>query len=81
MPLIDIQVMTGLFDDEQKSRMAAGMADLMKEITGVDQSGWVRIQEIDRGDWAAGAGYMVDAPMQSLLSPYHVLMNGTSGGD
>ncbi len=75
MPLVDIQVMTGVFDAEQKRRIASRVSEVIHEITGTSQPSWIRVQEVKQDDWTAGAGYMIDAPVQSLLSPYQIMMN------
>lgn len=56
MPLVDIQLIEGVFDAEQKRRMITEVTDTMVRIEGEALRGvtWVRIQELASGDWAIG---------------------------
>ena len=54
MPLVDIQLIKGVFDDDQKRTMIEKVTDTMVAIEGEAMRGvtWVRIQEIASGEWA-----------------------------
>ena len=56
MPMVDIQVIEGVFDAETKTRMIKEVTDTMVAIEGEALRGvtWVRIQEIAQGDWGIG---------------------------
>ena len=56
MPLVDIQVVKGVFDDAQKRKMIERVTDAMVSVEGEVMRGftWVRIQEIASGEWAIG---------------------------
>ena len=56
MPLVDIQLIEGVFDDEQKQEMIQKVTDAMVAIEGEAMRGvtWVRVQEIASGEWAIG---------------------------
>lgn len=56
MPLVDIQVIEGVFSDEQKRRMIERITDAMVEIEGEAMRSvtWVRIQEVASGEWGIG---------------------------
>ncbi|MEQ9814141.1 MAG: 4-oxalocrotonate tautomerase family protein [Azospirillaceae bacterium] len=56
MPLVDIEVIEGVFDDEQKAKMIEKLTDAMVEIEGENmrQVTWVRIKEVRSGHWGIG---------------------------
>ena len=56
MPLVDIQLIKGVFTPEQKKTMIAKVTDAMVAVEGEPMRGvtWVRVQEVESGDWAIG---------------------------
>jgi 4-oxalocrotonate tautomerase len=56
MPLVDIEVIEGVFDDEQKARMIQKVTDAMVEVEGEGMRGvtWVRLKEVRSGQWGIG---------------------------
>ena len=56
MPLVDIQLIKGVFDDGEKRRMIEKVTDTMVAIEGEAMRGvtWVRVQEIASGEWGIG---------------------------
>jgi 4-oxalocrotonate tautomerase len=56
MPLVDIQLIKGVFDDTQKRTMIERVTDAMVSVEGEVMRGvtWVRVQEIASGEWAIG---------------------------
>ena len=56
MPLVDIEVIEGVFDDEQKARMIQKVTDAMIEVEGEAMRGvtWVRVKEVRSGQWGIG---------------------------
>jgi 4-oxalocrotonate tautomerase len=56
MPLVDIQLIKGVFDDGQKRAMIERVTDAMVSVEGEVMRGvtWVRVQEIASGEWAIG---------------------------
>ena len=56
MPLIDVQVIKGVFDATQKKEIITSITDTMVRIEGeaLRNVTWVRIQEINEGEWAIG---------------------------
>ena len=56
MPLVDIQLIKGVFTPDQKKRMIEKVTDAMVAIEGEPMRGvtWVRVQEIASGEWAIG---------------------------
>lgn len=56
MPLVDIEVIEGVFDDKQKARMIDKVTNAMVEIEGENMRGvtWVRVKEVRSGQWGIG---------------------------
>jgi 4-oxalocrotonate tautomerase len=56
MPLVDIQLIKGVFDDSQKRTMIERVTDAIVSVEGEVMRGvtWVRVQEIASGEWAIG---------------------------
>ena len=71
MPLVDIQLIEGVFDKRQKQEMISKVTDAMVAIEGEAMRGvtWVRIQEVAGGEWAIGG-------MQSLAADVKAMQNG-----
>jgi len=56
MPLVDIEVIEGVFDEDQKARMIQKVTDAMVEVEGEGMRGvtWVRVKEVRSGHWGIG---------------------------
>lgn len=56
MPLVDIQLIKGVFNDEQKATMIRKITDTMVGIEGeaMRPVTWVRVIEIASGEWGIG---------------------------
>jgi len=56
MPLVDIHIIEGVFDQSQKQEMIKQVNDVMVAIEGESLRGvtWVKINECKSGDWAIG---------------------------
>ena len=56
MPLVDIQLIKGVFDDTQKATMIRNVTDTMVALEGEAMRSvtWVRVIEIESGEWAIG---------------------------
>ena len=56
MPLVDIELIEGVFDEDQKQRMIRDVTEAMIGVEGEAMRGvtWVRVQEIASGEWAIG---------------------------
>jgi 4-oxalocrotonate tautomerase len=56
MPLVDIQLIKGVFTSEQKQHMIQKVTDAMVSVEGEPMRPvtWVRVQEIESGEWAIG---------------------------
>ena len=56
MPLVDIEVIEGVFDAGQKAAMIEKVTNAMVEVEGENmrQVTWVRVIEIRSGQWGIG---------------------------
>lgn len=56
MPLVDIEVIEGVFDDKQKAQMIEKVTNAMVEVEGEAMRGvtWVRVKEVRSGQWGIG---------------------------
>ncbi len=56
MPLVDIEVIEGVFDDEQKAQMIERVTNAMVEVEGENMRPvtWVRVKEVRSGQWGIG---------------------------
>ena len=56
MPLVDIEVIEGVFDDEQKAQMIEKVTDAMVEVEGENMRSvtWVRVKQVRSGQWGIG---------------------------
>jgi 4-oxalocrotonate tautomerase len=53
MPLINVKVIEGVFEDEQKQEIVTRLTDAMVAIEGENMRGvtWVVVEEVKSGDW------------------------------
>ncbi|MGR3269946.1 4-oxalocrotonate tautomerase [Thalassococcus profundi] len=70
MPLVDIELIEGVFDDDQKQRMIRDVTEAMVNIQGEAMRGmtWVRVQEIASGEWAIGGKPMTAEAVRAAQS-------------
>ncbi|WP_439522337.1 tautomerase family protein [Marivita sp.] len=70
MPLVDIQLIEGVFDDTQKQRMIHDVTEAMVAVEGEALRGvtWVRVQEIASGEWAIGGKPMTADAVKAVQS-------------
>ncbi len=70
MPLVDIQVIEGVFDDETKARMIEDVTNTMVAIEGEAMRGvtWVRVQELAQGAWGIGGQALTAADVKAIAA-------------
>ena len=70
MPLVDIQLIEGVFDRNQKQDMIRKVTDAMVAVEGEAMRGvtWVRIQEIAGGEWAIGGKSLKAADVKGMAA-------------
>jgi len=68
MPMVDIQLISGVFTPEQKKEMIRKVTDTMVDIEGEAMRGvtWVRIQEYASGEWGIGGKGMTADDVKAL---------------
>lgn len=68
MPLVDVQVIEGVFSADQKKEMIEKITDAMVEIEGEAMRGvtWVRVQEIGSGEWGIGGKAITAADVKAM---------------
>jgi 4-oxalocrotonate tautomerase len=68
MPLIDVHVIKNVFNSAQKKEIIEKMTETMVQIEGEALRGvtWVRINEINEGDWAIGGQQLTAAAVHAM---------------
>ena len=68
MPLVDIQLIEGVFDTSQKQQMISKVTDAMVGIEGEAMRGltWVRVHEVASGEWGIGGKPITAADVKAL---------------
>ena len=68
MPLVDIQVIEGVFDKSQKQQMIRTVTDAMVAIEGEAMRGvtWVRVHEVASGEWGIGGKPLTAADVKAM---------------
>ncbi|OYX45010.1 MAG: 4-oxalocrotonate tautomerase [Rhodobacterales bacterium 32-67-9] len=68
MPLVDIHLIKGVFDADQKKEMIEKVTDTMVGIEGEKMRGvtWVRVLEVASGEWGIGGQAMTAEAVRSL---------------
>jgi 4-oxalocrotonate tautomerase len=70
MPLVDIQVIEGVFDAAQKREMIERITDAMVEIEGEAMRGvtWVRVHEVNEGHWGIGGKALMADDVRAMAA-------------
>ena len=70
MPLINVKLIEGVFDAEQKREMIEKLTDTMVKIEGENMRGvtWVVIEESKSGDWGIGGQPLTTADVHALAA-------------
>jgi len=70
MPLVDIQVVKGVFDDNEKRQMIEKVTDTMVAIEGEVMRGvtWVRVHEVSSGEWGIGGKALTAGDIRAMRS-------------
>lgn len=70
MPLVDIQLIKGVFNDAQKREMIQKVTETMVGIEGESLRGvtWVRILEVGSGEWAIGGKPLTAGDVKALAA-------------
>ena len=70
MPLVDIQLIEGVFSESQKQRMIKGVTEAIVDVEGEAMRGvtWVRVNEFASGEWAIGGKPLTTADVIAVQS-------------
>lgn len=68
MPLVTIDVIKDVFSSEKKQELIDKVTEAMVEVEGEEMRSvtWVRILEIEQGDWAIGGRRLNAAAVHSM---------------
>jgi 4-oxalocrotonate tautomerase len=68
MPLVDIQLIRGVFTPEQKNTMIRNVTEAIVAVEGeaMRQVTWVRVQETESGQWAIGGKPLTVADVKAM---------------
>lgn len=68
MPLIDVQLIEGVFDKGQKQEMIRKITDAMVAIEGeaMRDVTWVRVHEVASGNWGIGGRGLTTADVKAM---------------
>jgi 4-oxalocrotonate tautomerase len=68
MPLVDIQLIEGVFNQDQKREMIERVTDAMVGIEGeaMRPVTWVRVHEIASGEWGIGGKPVTAADVKAM---------------
>lgn len=68
MPLIDIHVIKDVFTPAQKRELIERVTDAVVSVEGENLRGvtWVKINEINSGDWAIGGKPLTSGDVQAI---------------
>ena len=68
MPLVTIDVIKDVFSKEQKRELISQVTEAMISVEGeaMRPVTWVRIQEIEQGDWAIGGQMLGAADLHAM---------------
>lgn len=67
-PLVDIHLIEGVFDQNQKQEMISKVTDAMVAVEGEAMRGvtWVRVYEVASGEWAIGGKSLTAADVKAI---------------
>lgn len=70
MPLINVKVIEGVFDSEQKQQIVRSLTEAMVAIEGENMRPvtWCVVEEVDSGDWAIGGKPVTTSDVKALAA-------------
>ncbi len=70
MPLVNVKLIEGVFDAEQKREMIEKLTDTMVEIEGENMRSvtWVVVEEVGSGDWGIGGTPLTTEDVKALAA-------------
>ena len=82
MPLVDIEIIKGVFTPEQKGALIEGVTEAVISVEGekLRSVTWVRIKEVEQGDWAIGGTRQAVLSAAGIPQIAVVMGSCTAGG-
>ena len=70
MPLINVRLIEGVFDADEKAQMVEKLTETMVEIEGENMRGvtWVVIDEVKSGEWGLGGQALTTEAVHALAA-------------
>ena len=70
MPLINVKLIEGVFDADQKRRIVTSLTDAMVEIEGENMRPvtWVIVEEVLSGDWGIAGNPLTTDDVRALAA-------------
>jgi 4-oxalocrotonate tautomerase len=70
MPLVNVKLIEGVFDAEQKQRIVRDLTKAMVEIEGENMRPvtWVIVEEVTSGEWGIGGNPLSTADVKALAA-------------
>lgn len=70
MPLVDINIIRGVFSPGQKQDLIEKVTDAMVAVEGETMRGvtWVKINEVESGDWAIGGEILTSEKVKAMAA-------------
>jgi 4-oxalocrotonate tautomerase len=70
MPLINVKVIEGVFDDSQKAQIVKSLTEAMVSVEGENMRSvtWVVIEDVKSGDWGIGGQPLTTADVKALAA-------------
>ncbi len=70
MPMVDIQVIKNVFTPKQVGELIEKVTDAMVSVEGEAMRGvtWVRVREIEEGNWAIGGTRLTAADVRRMAA-------------
>jgi len=70
MPFVNVKLIEGVFNTEQKQRIVRDLTEAMVTIEGENMRPvtWVVVEEVHSGDWAIGGNPLSTADVKALAA-------------
>ena len=70
MPFVNVKVIEGVFDADDKRQIVEGVTEAMVAIEGENMRGvtWVVVQEVRSGDWGIGGHALTTEDVRALAA-------------
>ena len=73
MPLINVKIIEGVFDGEQKQQIVRSLTEAMVTIEGENMRSvtWCVVEEVASGDWGIGGQPLTTGDVKALAAGVH----------